>query len=143
MRKGSQHPQHPRDPRDPQARSQRAPPAAHLAAGDHLSAQFEDEQTIRGQIQEMLHTEKLLDEEGVQEETGTCLTLILSSIHWKATMLIEYSHEHEHEHDHEHKRSRASGACLASTLASPPRSRAMAVAAVTPTPTEAWRTTTT
>ena len=78
-----------------------------LQPGDHLSAQFKDEQTIRVQIQEMLRTEKLLDAEGVQKEIGTCLAPIPSGIHWKATMLIEYSHEHEHEHEHSAVATRA------------------------------------
>ena len=32
--------------------------------GEHISVQFEDEQTIRRQIQEMLHIEKIFDEDG-------------------------------------------------------------------------------
>ncbi len=35
--------------------------------GEHMTLQFEDEQTIRRQIQEMLHIEKIFDEEGIQE----------------------------------------------------------------------------
>ena len=34
--------------------------------GEHLSVQFEDETTVRYQIQEMLHIEKIFDEEGIQ-----------------------------------------------------------------------------
>ena len=33
--------------------------------GEHISVQFEDEKTIRRQIQEMLHIEKIFDEEGI------------------------------------------------------------------------------
>ena len=36
--------------------------------GEHVTLQFEDEQTIRRQIQEMLHIEKIFDEAGIQAE---------------------------------------------------------------------------
>ena len=36
-----------------------------VALGEHVTLQFEDEQTIRRQIQEMLHIEKIFDEEGI------------------------------------------------------------------------------
>ena len=36
--------------------------------GEHMTLQFEDEQTIRRQIQEMLHIEKIFDEAGIQGE---------------------------------------------------------------------------
>ncbi|MDE2275247.1 MAG: DUF3501 family protein, partial [Burkholderiales bacterium] len=32
--------------------------------GEHLTLQFEDERTVRRQIQEMLHIEKIFDEDG-------------------------------------------------------------------------------
>ena len=40
--------------------------SVHL--GEHITLQFEDEQTIRRQIQEMLHIEKIFDEDGIQSE---------------------------------------------------------------------------
>ena len=36
--------------------------------GEHMTLQFEDERTIRYQIQEMLRIEKIFDEEGIQAE---------------------------------------------------------------------------
>ena len=38
--------------------------------GEHMTLQFEDEQTIRRQIQEMLHIERIFDEAGIQAEIG-------------------------------------------------------------------------
>mgnify|MGYP003372777046 CR=1 FL=1 len=63
--------------------------------GDHVSLQFEDEQTIRRQIQEMLHIEKIFDEAGIQGEIDTYAPLVPDGSNWKATMLIEYPDEHE------------------------------------------------
>jgi len=56
--------------------------------GEHLSVQFEDEATIRRQIQEMLHIEKIFDEEGIQAEIDTYAPLVPDGTNWKATMLI-------------------------------------------------------
>lgn len=58
--------------------------------GDHVGVQFEDEQTIRRQIQEMLHIEKIFDEEGIQGEIDAYAPLVPDGSNWKATMLIEY-----------------------------------------------------
>ena len=58
--------------------------------GEHVSVQFEDERTIRRQIQEMLHIEKIFDEEGVQGEIDAYAALVPDGSNWKATMLIEY-----------------------------------------------------
>ena len=58
--------------------------------GEHVSVQFEDEQTIRRQIQEMLHIEKIFDEEGIQGEIDAYAALVPDGSNWKATMLIEY-----------------------------------------------------
>jgi Protein of unknown function (DUF3501) len=60
----------------------------HLA--EHVSVQFEDERTIRRQIQEMLHIEKIFDEEGIQGEIDAYAALVPDGGNWKATMLIEY-----------------------------------------------------
>ena len=49
----------------------------------------EDEQTIRRQIQEMLHIEKIFDEDGIQGEIDAYEPLIPDGSNWKATMLIE------------------------------------------------------
>ena len=58
--------------------------------GEHVSVQFEDERTIRRQIQEMLHIEKIFDEEGIQSEIDAYAALVPDGSNWKATMLIEY-----------------------------------------------------
>lgn len=63
--------------------------------GEHISVQFEDEETIRRQIQEMLHIEKIFEEEGIQSEIDAYAPLVPDGSNWKATMLIEYPDEHE------------------------------------------------
>ena len=63
--------------------------------GEHISIQFEDERTIRRQIQEMLHIEKIFDEEGIQSEIDAYSPLLPEGGNWKATMLIEYPDVHE------------------------------------------------
>lgn len=67
--------------------------SVHL--GEHITLQFEDEQTIRRQIQEMLHIEKIFEEEGIQAEIDTYLPLVPDGSNWKATMLIEYPDPNE------------------------------------------------
>ncbi len=66
-----------------------------VSLGEHLTLQFEDEQTIRRQIQEMLHIEKIFDEEGIQAEIDAYASLVPDGTNWKATMLIEYPDVHE------------------------------------------------
>ena len=58
--------------------------------GEHVSVQFEDETTIRRQIQEMLHIEKIFDEDGINSEIEAYQPLVPDGSNWKATMLIEY-----------------------------------------------------
>lgn len=61
-----------------------------VRVGDYISVQFEDEQTIRRQIQEMLHIEKIFEEDGIQDEIDAYQPLVPDGSNWKATMLIEY-----------------------------------------------------
>jgi hypothetical protein len=63
--------------------------------GEHVSVQFEDERTIRRQIQEMLHIEKIFDEDGIQSEIDAYAALVPDGGNWKATMMIEYPDAHE------------------------------------------------
>src|SRR5512139_288680 len=70
-----------------------------VALGDHITLQFEDEKTIRRQIQEMLHIEKIFDEEGIQGEIDAYAPLIPDGTNWKATMLIEYPDPHERKRE--------------------------------------------
>ncbi len=67
--------------------------------GDHLTLQFEDEKTIRRQIQEMLHIEKIFDEAGIAGELETYLPLVPDGTNWKATMLIEYPDPNERKRE--------------------------------------------
>jgi hypothetical protein len=71
--------------------------SVHL--GDHITLQFEDGQTIRRQIQEMLHIEKIFDEEGIQSEIDAYAPLVPDGSNWKATMLIEYPDVHERKRE--------------------------------------------
>lgn len=59
--------------------------------GDHIMMQFEDEQTIRYQIQEMLRAEKTFDEKGIMEELEAYNPLVPDGSNWKATQMIEYT----------------------------------------------------
>jgi hypothetical protein len=70
-----------------------------VALGDHVTLQFEDEQTIRRQIQEMLHIEKTFDEDGIQSEIEAYAALVPDGSNWKATMLIEYPDPHERKRE--------------------------------------------
>ena len=67
--------------------------------GEHISVQFEDEKTIRRQIQEMLHIEKIFDEEGILGEIEAYAPLVPDGSNWKATMLIEYPDVHERKRE--------------------------------------------
>ena len=64
-----------------------------------MQGQFEDEKTIRRQIQEMLHIEKIFDEDGIQSEIDAYAPLIPDGSNWKATMLIEYPDVHERKRE--------------------------------------------
>jgi hypothetical protein len=58
--------------------------------GKNVTLIFEDELTIRYQIQEMLRAEKIFDEEGIQDELKAYVPLVPDGSNWKATMMIEY-----------------------------------------------------
>ena len=59
--------------------------------GEYISLHFEDELTVRYQIQEMLRVEKIFEEAGIQDELAVYGPLIPDGTNWKATMLIEYA----------------------------------------------------
>ncbi len=67
--------------------------------GEHMTLQFEDEHTIRRQIQEMLHIEKIFDAAGIQAEIDAYAALVPDGSNWKATMLIEYPDAHERKRE--------------------------------------------
>jgi len=58
--------------------------------GPHVTLLFEDELTIRYQIQEMLRIEKTFDEAGIQQEVDAYNPLVPDGSNLKATMLLEY-----------------------------------------------------
>ncbi|MFU8831519.1 MAG: DUF3501 family protein [Wenzhouxiangella sp.] len=58
--------------------------------GPNLTLYFEDEKTMRYQIQEMLRIERIFEADGVQEELDTYNPMIPDGRNWKATMMIEY-----------------------------------------------------
>lgn len=60
----------------------------HLGA--NVTLQFEDELTIRYQVQEMLRIERIFEEEGIQHELDAYNPLVPDGTNWKATMMIEY-----------------------------------------------------
>jgi hypothetical protein len=67
--------------------------SVHL--GNHVTLQFEDEKTLRYQVQEMLRIEKIFEEEGIQSELDAYAPLVPDGSNFKATMMIEYGNEVE------------------------------------------------
>jgi hypothetical protein len=63
--------------------------------GDAVTLIFEDEKTMRYQIQEMLRAERTFEEEGIQDELDAYNPLIPDGTNWKATMMIQYSDPEE------------------------------------------------
>ena len=62
-----------------------------LHLGAHITLIFEDELTMRYQIQEMLRIEKTFEEAGIQDELDAYNPLIPDGSNLKATMMIEYN----------------------------------------------------
>ncbi len=58
--------------------------------GEHVTLLFEDELTMRYQIQEMLRIEKMFEEDGIRDELDAYNPLVPDGTNFKATMLIEY-----------------------------------------------------
>lgn len=58
--------------------------------GEHLTLIFEDETTIRYQVQEMLRAERTFEDAGIQDELDAYNPLVPDGSNWKATMMIEY-----------------------------------------------------
>jgi len=61
-----------------------------LDLGENARLIFEDEMTIRYQIQEMLRIEKVFDAGGIQEELDAYNPLIPDGNNWKATFMLQY-----------------------------------------------------
>jgi ASC-1-like (ASCH) protein len=58
--------------------------------GDHVTLIFEDELTVRYQIQEMLRIERIFEEAGIEDELEVYNPLVPDGSNLKATMMIEY-----------------------------------------------------
>ena len=61
-----------------------------LRLGANVTLIFEDELTIRYQVQEMLRAERIFEEEGIEDELSAYNPLVPDGSNWKATMMIEY-----------------------------------------------------
>ena len=61
-----------------------------IRLGDHVTLIFEDEKSIRYQIQEMLRVERIFEDGGIREELDAYNPLVPDGRNWKATMMIEY-----------------------------------------------------
>lgn len=64
-----------------------------LHLGEHITLIFEDELTIRYQIQEMLRIERTFEEAGIRDELDAYNPLVPDGSNWKATMMIEFPAE--------------------------------------------------
>ena len=67
--------------------------ARTLHIGPNLTLLFEDRETIRYQVQEMLRAERVFEAAGIQDELDAYNPLIPDGSNWKATMLIEFDDE--------------------------------------------------
>lgn len=63
--------------------------ARTLDLGPCMRLQFEDALTLRYQVQEVLHAERIIDAQGVRGELETYAQLLPDGTNWKATLLIE------------------------------------------------------
>jgi hypothetical protein len=61
-----------------------------VALGEHVTLLFEDELTVRYQVQEMLRIERIFEEDGIRHELEAYNPLVPDGANWKATMLIEF-----------------------------------------------------
>jgi Protein of unknown function (DUF3501) len=58
--------------------------------GEHITLLFEDELTIRYQVQEMLRVERIFEEEGIREELDAYNPLVPDGRNLKATLMVEF-----------------------------------------------------
>lgn len=58
--------------------------------GEHVTLLFEDELTIRYQVQEMLRVERIFEEQGIQDELDAYNPLVPDGRNFKATLMVEY-----------------------------------------------------
>ena len=64
-----------------------------IQIGNNVTLLFENTDTIRYQIQEMLRIEKIFEANGIEEELATYNPLIPDGTNLKATMMIEFPDE--------------------------------------------------
>ena len=64
--------------------------ARRILLGDHILLMFEDETTIKYQIQEMLRIEKVFEAAGIEDELDAYNPLIPDGDNWKCSLLIQY-----------------------------------------------------
>lgn len=62
-----------------------------LSLNEHANLYFEDQMTIRYQVQEMLRIEKVFEAAGIEEELEAYNPLIPDGSNWKATFMLEYT----------------------------------------------------
>jgi len=67
--------------------------------GDSVTLIFEDELTIRYQIQEMLRIERIFEDRGIREELQTYNPLVPDGRNFKATMMLEYPDPEERQNE--------------------------------------------
>ena len=61
-----------------------------ISLGEHVTLIFEDELTVRYQIQEMLRAERIFEEDLIQDELDAYNPLVPDGRNFKATMMIEF-----------------------------------------------------
>jgi len=61
-----------------------------VALGSNASLQFEDELTMRYQVQEMVRLERMYEPELIQDELDVYNPLIPDGTNWKATLMLEF-----------------------------------------------------
>ncbi|MCY4155407.1 MAG: DUF3501 family protein [Gammaproteobacteria bacterium] len=72
--------------------------ARRLALGANANLYFEDQLTVRYQVQEMLRIEKIFEAEDIEEELAAYNPLIPDGHNWKATFMLEYDDPAERRH---------------------------------------------
>lgn len=63
--------------------------------GTNAALYFEDNLTVRYQVQEMLRIERIFDAAGINEELDAYNPLLPDGCNWKATFMIEFPEEDE------------------------------------------------
>jgi hypothetical protein len=74
-----------------QVLAHKRPRTIHL--GEHATLLFEDQLTVRYQVQEMLRIEKIFEDQGIADELAAYNPLVPDGSNFKATMLLEYEDE--------------------------------------------------